>query len=103
MVVAEISVFPLSTGSTSVSRYVAAAVSELESSGLKCTLGPMGTTVEAGTREELYAALSRAQEAIFELGSERSYTVIKLDERRDAGHRSAEDMVRSVRENQGSE
>jgi hypothetical protein len=42
MVVAEISIFPLGTGSISVSRYVAAAVSELESSGLKCTLGPMG-------------------------------------------------------------
>ena len=97
MVIAEISVFPLGTGSPSVSQYVAAAVRELEASGLKCTLGPMGTTVEAETPEEVYAAVARAQAAVIELGAERAYTVIKMDERRDMEDRSAEDMVRSVR------
>ena len=101
MVVAEVSIFPLGTGSPGVSRYVAAAVRELEASGLKCTLGPMGTTVEAETLEEVYAAVARAQAAVFDLGAERAYTVLKVDERRDAeGRRSAEDMVRSVREDQ---
>ena len=100
MVVAEISVFPLGTGSPSVSQYVAAAVRELEASGLKCTLGPMGTTVEAETPEEVYAAVARAQAAVFELGAERAYTVIKMDERRDVEGRSAEDMVRSVEESE---
>jgi uncharacterized protein (TIGR00106 family) len=98
VVIAEISVFPLGTGSPSVSQYVAAAVRELEASGLKCTLGPMGTTVEAETPEEVYAAVARAQAAVFELGVGRAYTVIKMDERRDVAGRSAEDMVRSVRE-----
>ena len=98
MVIAEISVFPLGTGSPSVSPYVAAAVRELEASGLKCTLGPLGTTVEAETPEEVYAAVARAQAAVFELGVGRAYTVIKMDERRDVEGRSAEDMVRSVRE-----
>jgi uncharacterized protein (TIGR00106 family) len=98
VVIAEISVFPLGTGSPSVSQYVAAAVRELEASGLKCTLGPMGTTVEAETPEEVYAAVARAQAAVFELGVGRAYTVIKMDERRDVEGRSAEDMVRSVRE-----
>ena len=98
MVKAEISVFPLGTGSSSVSEYVAAALRELKASGLRCTLGPMGTTVEAETPEEVYAAVARARAAVFELGSERADTVIKMDERRDVGGRSAEDMVRSVRE-----
>ncbi|MDQ3920960.1 MAG: MTH1187 family thiamine-binding protein [Actinomycetota bacterium] len=98
MVIAEVSIFPLGTGVPSVSRYVAAAVRELEASGLRCSLGPMGTTIEAETAEEVYAALSRAQEAVFELGAGRAYTVIKMDERRDVEGRSAEDMVRSVRE-----
>ncbi len=97
MVIAEVSVFPLGTGTTSVSRYVEAAVRELEASGLKCTLGPMGTTVEATSPEEVYAALARAQRAVFDLGAERAYTVVKMDERRDVESRSAEDMVRSVR------
>jgi uncharacterized protein (TIGR00106 family) len=98
VVVAEVSIFPLGTGSPSVSRYVAAAVRELEASGLRCTLGPMGTTVEAETTEEVYAALARAQAAVFDLGVERAYTVLKMDERRDVESRSAEDMVQSVRE-----
>jgi uncharacterized protein (TIGR00106 family) len=98
MVIAEVSVFPLGTGSPGVSQYVAAAVRELEASGLKCTLGPMGTTVEAETPEEVYAAVARAQAAVFDLGAVRAYVVIKLDERRDVEGRSAEEMVRSVRE-----
>jgi uncharacterized protein (TIGR00106 family) len=98
VVIADISVFPLGTGSPSVSQYVAAAVRELEASGLKCTLGPLGTTVEAETPEEVYAAVARAQATVFELGVGRAYTVIKMDERRDVEGRSAEDMVRSARE-----
>lgn len=97
MVIAEVSVFPLGTESPGVSQYVAAAARELEDSGLNCTLGPMGTTVEAETPEEVYAAVARAQAAVFDLGAERVYAVIKMDERRDVEGRSAEDMVRSVR------
>ena len=98
MVIAEVSIFPLGTGSPGVSRYVAAAVKELESSDLKCTLGPMGTTVEGETPEEVYAAVARAQAAVLDLGTDRVYTVIKMDERRDVEGRSAEDVVRSARE-----
>jgi uncharacterized protein (TIGR00106 family) len=98
VVIAEISIFPLGTGSPGVSQYVAAAVQELEASGLNCTLGPMGTTVEAETPEQVYAAVARAQAAVFDHGAERAYTVIKMDERRDIEDRTAEDMVRSARE-----
>lgn len=98
MVIAEVSIFPLGTGTPSVSPYVEAAVRELEASGLECTLGPMGTTVEAASPEEVYAAIARAQRAVMDLGVQRAYAVIKLDERRDVENRSAEDMVRSVRE-----
>ena len=98
MVIAEISIFPLGTGSPGVSEYVAEAVRELEASGLECTVGPLGTTVEAASPEEVYAAVVRAQAAVFELGVGRAYTVIKMDDRRDVEERSAEAMVRSVRE-----
>ena len=98
MVIAEVSIFPLGTGTPSVSEYVKVAVRELEASGLKCTLGPMGTTVEAETTGEAYAAIARAQAAVFEIGAERAYTVIKMDERRDVEDRSVEDMLDSVRD-----
>lgn len=97
MVVAEVSVFPIGTGEPSVSRYVKAAAEALENAGLKCTVNPMGTTVEAESAAELFTALAAAREAVFEMGSERVYTVVKMDERRDED-RSAEDMARSVRE-----
>jgi uncharacterized protein (TIGR00106 family) len=99
VVVAEVSIIPFGTGTPSVSRYVRAAVEVLEASaGLRCTLEPMGTTIEAETVEEVYAVLSRAQAAVFEIGVERVYTVVKMDERRDVEGRLAEDMVRSIRE-----
>jgi uncharacterized protein (TIGR00106 family) len=98
VVIAEVSIFPLGTGTPSVSGYVRSAVEVLEASGLRCTLGPMGTTIEAETIEEVYAALARAQAAVFKVGVGRVYTVVKMDERRDVEGRSAEDMVHSIRE-----
>ena len=98
LVIAEVSIFPLGTGTPSVSEYVKVAIRELEASGLKSTLGPMGTTVEAETTEEAYAAIARAQAAVFELGAGRAYTVIKMDERRDVESRSVEDMMDAVRD-----
>ncbi|MGB3682136.1 MAG: MTH1187 family thiamine-binding protein, partial [Rubrobacteraceae bacterium] len=77
--------------------YVKAAADSLENSGLKCTLNPMGTTVEAENAEEIFAALANAREAVFEMGSDRVYMVLKMDERRDKD-RKAEDMTRSVRD-----
>jgi uncharacterized protein (TIGR00106 family) len=71
VVIAEVSIIPIGMGSTSVSGCVTVAVRELEASGLRCTLGPMGTTVEAQTPEELYAAVTRAQAAVLELNTRR--------------------------------
>jgi uncharacterized protein (TIGR00106 family) len=100
MVTAEISIIPVGTGSSSVSDYVAAAVSELEASGVKCTLTATGTSVQAGSPAELYEALSRAQEAVFDSGVARAYTILKMDDRRDEGTHSEDEMIRSVRESQ---
>ncbi len=96
MVVAEVGIIPIGTETPSVSRYLAAAVRELEASGLKCSLSALGTTVEAESVQEFYAALGRAQEAVFELGIGRVYTIVKMDERKDVEERSGEDMVRSA-------
>ena len=98
MVVAEVSIFPIGTGTTSVSDYVAAAVEAIERSGLKCTLGAMGTTIGAETAEEASAAVARAHAAIFELGAGRAYAVVKVDDGRDSGPRSGEERLRSTRE-----
>jgi uncharacterized protein (TIGR00106 family) len=98
MIIAEVSIFPLGTGTPSVSEYVKVAIRELEASSLKCNPGSMGTTIEAETSDEAYAAIARAQAAVFELGAGRAYTVIKMDERSDVESRSVEDMMYSVRD-----
>lgn len=103
MIVAEVGIIPIGTETPSVSKYVAAAVRELEASGLKCSLSALGTTVEAESAEEFYTALGRAQEAVFEAGVGRVYTIVKMDERRDVEGRSGEDMVRSARRGTDSE
>lgn len=95
---AEVSIIPIGTAETSVSEYVAAAVAELEGSGLECELTATGTSVSAAAPEELFAALVRAQEAVFRQGAGRVYTILKMDDRRDAGERSREELVRSVRD-----
>lgn len=98
MIVAEVGIIPIGTETPSVSKYVAVAVRELEASGLKCSLSALGTTVEAESVEQFYAALGKAQEAVFDLGIGRVYTIVKMDERRDVEGRSGEDMVRSARQ-----
>lgn len=95
MVIAEVTLVPIGTDGPSASRYVKAAFEALENSGLKCTLNPMGTTIEADSVEEVFSALAAAREAVFEEGVERVYMVLKMDERRDKD-RTAEDMARSV-------
>ncbi|HET7478730.1 MAG TPA: MTH1187 family thiamine-binding protein [Rubrobacteraceae bacterium] len=101
MIIAEVGIIPIGTETPSVSRYIAAAVKELEVSGLKCSLSALGTTVEAESAEQFYAALGRAQEAVFGLGIGRVYTIVKMDERRDVEGRSGDDMVRSARQQAG--
>ncbi|RJX22845.1 MAG: thiamine-binding protein [Ammonifex sp.] len=82
MVVAEISVVPLGTGSPSVSRYVAECVKVLKESGLKYEVTAMGTIVEGGLENVLDAA-RRVHEVPFNAGAQRVVTTIKIDDRRD--------------------
>ncbi|WP_292601912.1 thiamine-binding protein, partial [Methanobrevibacter sp. UBA212] len=46
----------------------------------------------------LYSAIAAAQEAIFELGIGRVYTVIKVDDRRDLENRTLDAKVDTVNE-----
>ena len=58
----------------------------------------MGTQIEAKNLIELYTAIAAAQEAIFKLGIGRVYTVIKVDDRRDAENRTLNAKVETVNE-----
>jgi len=82
MAIAEISIVPIGTDTTSVSSYVAGAITILKESGLSYTLTPMGTVVE-GELEAVMAACTRMHASAFDKGAQRVYTTIKLDDRRD--------------------
>uniref|UniRef100_A0A7J2TIU2 MTH1187 family thiamine-binding protein n=1 Tax=Archaeoglobus fulgidus TaxID=2234 RepID=A0A7J2TIU2_ARCFL len=82
MIVADVSIIPIGMGE-SVSRFVKRAIEELQKSGLRIEVCAMSTVVEAKDVEELFNAVKRAREAVFEMGVKRVYTIIRIDERRD--------------------
>ncbi len=82
MALMEISVVPVGTGNTSVSRYVAKIYDELLKRKARFSLNDMGTVVE-GEAAELLALAAELHQLPFLMGADRVYTVIKLDDRRD--------------------
>lgn len=95
MISAEITIIPIGTSGTSLSRYVAAAVSALEERGINYELSGMGTLLETETPQELFKAIEAAHEAVFREGAQRVTTSVKIDDRRDV-ERSLKDKVSSV-------
>ena len=83
MALMEITLIPMGMESTSCSRYIARAL-DIAKTDPKVTyaLNPMGTTLE-GELGDLYQCVQRMQEALFEDGVPRFYTVCKIDDRRD--------------------
>lgn len=93
-VLVDFSIFPVDKG-TSVSPYVARAVSIIKKSGLSYALGPMGTSIE-GEWLEVMAVVNRCFDAL-QQDCDRIYFTIKADYRKAAGNR-LKGKVRSVEE-----
>ena len=82
MAIAEISIVPIGTTSTSLSSYVAACLEVLEGSGLAYEVHGMGTIIE-GDLEDLFETMLKMHEVPFKAGALRVVTTIKIDDRRD--------------------
>lgn len=95
MAVVEISVAPLGTAKPGVSEYVAACVEIVANSGLVYQLTPMGTVIE-GDIDTIFAVLRKMHEVPFDNGAERVSTLIKIDDRRDAGSHGLQGKIDSV-------
>jgi uncharacterized protein (TIGR00106 family) len=80
-VIADISVAPVGEG-TSVSKYVAKAVSIVRESGLKHEFHSMGTNVE-GSYDEIVQLVKKCSEAVFDMGAQRVLIRMYMDDRRD--------------------
>ncbi len=82
MAIVEVSIVPLGTGNTSISKYVAKALRVLEKSGLDYELTPMGTIIHGGL-EEIFDVVRKMHESCFFDGTSRVLTLLKIDDRRD--------------------
>lgn len=92
--IVEISFVPIGVG-TSLSRYIAVVIKNIEKSGLKYQLTPMGTIVE-GEWNEISKLIDYSHNLIFEMGIERIITNIKIDYRLDKKS-SMQDKIDSVK------
>lgn len=96
MITADFAILPVGSEDSECKIYVAKAVKAIHDSGLSYKLTGMGTQIEAETLSELYEAVATAQEAIFETGIGRVYTVLKIDDRRDRENRTLKAKVNTV-------
>lgn len=97
MAIMEISIFPIGTGSTSISSYVARALKAIPRDGkIKYDITPMGTTVE-GDLDRLMNLAKKMHRAVMKGDVKRVITTIKIDERLDK-ELSLEGKVEAVRE-----
>jgi uncharacterized protein (TIGR00106 family) len=92
MAIAELTIIPIGTGSTSLSRYVADIQRELEKqTGILYEMTPMSTIIE-GSLERLFEVIRVLHEIPFNHGAGRVSTSIKIDDRRDKASSIAQKM-----------
>ena len=97
MITADLCIIPMGIEESSVGDYVAEAVKIIEKSGLNYQITAMGTHIEANDLKSLYGVCAKVQEAIFEMGIGRVYTVLKIDDRRDKENRTLDEKIKSVK------
>ena len=101
MAIVFVTIAPLGTAGSSLSRYVAGVERILRRSGLKHELTAMGTIVE-GDLDAILPVLREMHEHPFSQGAVRVSTLIKIDDRRDKAA-SMDAKIRSVKEKMGEE
>ena len=96
MIIADFAIIPIGTQNTDCKEYVKKAVEVIKDSGLNYQLTGMSTLIEADNYQQLYDVLSKAQESVFKAGTDRIYSVIKIDDRRDKVNRTLNNKTDSV-------
>ena len=96
MITADLCIIPMGIEESGVGEYVAKADQIIEESGLNYQINAMGTQIEADNLKELYDVCGEVQEAIFEMGINRVYTILKIDDRRDKENRTLDEKIKSV-------
>jgi len=100
MITAELTLIPIGTSSTSLSRYIASGVNVLDKMGIKYEINGVGTLIETDSAEKLFDAVKAVHEAVFNEGAQRVATHLKIDDRRDV-QKTMEEKVKSVKQKLG--
>jgi uncharacterized protein (TIGR00106 family) len=82
MIVADFSMVPMGSG-TSAAKYIRAVYDLLRESGVKFVPGPMSTSVETKSFEELFDLIEKANRRLKEMGAQRIITSVNIDYRLD--------------------
>jgi uncharacterized protein (TIGR00106 family) len=82
MIVADFSIVPMGSG-TSAAKYIRAVYDLLGESGVKFVPGPMSTSVETKSFEELFDLIEKANQRLEDMGVQRIITSVKIDYRLD--------------------
>jgi uncharacterized protein (TIGR00106 family) len=97
VVIAEISLVPLTKGKLSMSDEIAGAFEAIKKTkGLKVTLTGMGTQVESPNLKTILDAVEAAHEAVTKVGASRIISTVRIDQRLDKMH-TLEDRVKVVK------
>lgn len=84
MIHAEISVYPMGTGTTSASFYIAKGIETIQNlEGIRYQVTPMGTLLESSSIERIHEASRKIMEAVHNLGVNRVEVILKIDSRKD--------------------
>jgi uncharacterized protein (TIGR00106 family) len=94
MPIVDVSVVPVGTESTSVSKYVREALGVIKKSGLKFQLSSMGTALE-GDLATIFKTIQEIHEVCFAKNAKRLLTTIKIDDRRDK-KQTMEDKIKAA-------
>ncbi len=96
MIHAEISAYPMGTGSTSASFYIAKAIQSIQNiEQLRYEVTPMGTLLESENIEKIFEASKKIMETVHNLGVMRVEVVLKIDSRNDKSTK-LEDKLESL-------
>ncbi len=83
MAIVEVSIVPLGTGSTGISKFVAGCLKVIrDEKDLHYQLTPMGTVIE-GDLDRIFSVIRKMHEQPFISGAERVLTTVRVDDRRD--------------------
>lgn len=82
MIVADFALVPMGTG-TSASKYIGAVYEMLSESGAKFLPGPMTTSIETQSFDELFSIIKKANDRMAEMGVKRIITTVRIDCRLD--------------------